>query len=143
MHEDYDDIRSRISEPPTWFDEHAVPRYCEFSPERCADIYARQVCLLLVECQSCARSFEVASSWSGYDSKHALDELIRTGEIHYGDPPNVGCCMSGPSMNSVPRRVLQFWRRSRPPAQNEVAAGLQWERVQELEIEVACEWAKE
>jgi hypothetical protein len=130
MHEDYDDIRSRISEPPTWFDEHAVPRYCEFSPERCADIYASQACLLLIECQGCGREFRVALSWSDHDPKHALDELIRTVEIHYGDPPNVSCCLSGPSMNSVPRRVLQFWRRTRP----------EWDRVPELEIEIDPDW---
>lgn len=57
MHTCYNDILSRVSEDPKWFDEHAVPRYCEFSPDECADIYARQVCLLLAECQNCAREF--------------------------------------------------------------------------------------
>lgn len=133
MHETYDDIRSRIQELPKWFDEYAVPRYCEFHPEHCADIYARQACLLRIECQGCGREFRVAMSWSGYDEIEALDWLVEQKTIHYGDPPNVECCASGPTMNSVPRRVLQFWRRTRP----------EWERVSGLEIEIDPDWARD
>jgi hypothetical protein len=32
MHNHYDDILDRIDEPPTWFDDYGVPRFCEFSP---------------------------------------------------------------------------------------------------------------
>ncbi|MFW6184041.1 MAG: hypothetical protein ACOC8X_09610 [Chloroflexota bacterium] len=41
-----------------------------------------------------------------------LSELIDAGRLHYGDPPNAGCCPAGPTMNSEPRRVLEFYRRS-------------------------------
>jgi hypothetical protein len=40
MYRRYDDILSRIAEEPTWFDEHAVPRYCTFAPDQIANIYA-------------------------------------------------------------------------------------------------------
>jgi hypothetical protein len=33
MLQHYEDILSRIAEPPRWFDEQGVPRYCEFAPE--------------------------------------------------------------------------------------------------------------
>ena len=36
----YEDILSRIAEPPRWFDEQGVPRYCEFAPHRIANIYS-------------------------------------------------------------------------------------------------------
>ena len=38
-----------------------------------------------------------------------LSERIRDMTIAYGDPPNIGCCPAGPTMNSVPRRVLEYW----------------------------------
>lgn len=60
MHHCYDDILSRIPEEPIWFDEHAVPRYCEFDPKRVANAYADEVALVEVTCQSCGRLFHVA-----------------------------------------------------------------------------------
>jgi hypothetical protein len=59
MHQHYEDILSRIAEPPRWFDEDGVPRYCEFAPDRIANIYADECALLAIECQSCARPFLV------------------------------------------------------------------------------------
>jgi DNA-directed RNA polymerase subunit N (RpoN/RPB10) len=58
MLQHYEDILSRISEPPRWFDEQGVPRYCEFAPDRIAN--ARECALLAIECQSCGRPFIVA-----------------------------------------------------------------------------------
>ena len=42
MNTEYDDIRALIAEPPRWWDEFAVPRYCDFHPRRAANIYARE-----------------------------------------------------------------------------------------------------
>jgi hypothetical protein len=43
MLQHYEDILSRIAEPPRGFDEHGVPRYCDFAPHRIANIYAREI----------------------------------------------------------------------------------------------------
>ena len=57
MLQHYEDIFSRIAEPPRWFDEQGVPRYCEFAPDRIANIHAQECALLAIECQSCGRPF--------------------------------------------------------------------------------------
>jgi len=138
MNADYEDIRSLIAAEPKWFDEHAVPRYCDFHPQQAADIYAREVCLLLVVCQCCRREFHVAMSWSLSNRSRdepRLSEQIPKDHIHYGDPPNVSCCASGPTMNSIPREVLQFWSRQTAPY-----LPPEWQRVPELERKIDCGW---
>ena len=123
MNHDYSCIRSRIPTEPLWFDEHAVPRYDPFKPEEVANIYAREVAFVLIECQSCKREFHVAISGT-------LGELtpeVTSGDLQYGDPPNVDCCASGLSMSSIARRVLEFWRKN--PYYGD------WFRVTELEVE--------
>jgi hypothetical protein len=52
MHADYSDIRSRIQEEPSWFDEQAVPRYCPLKPDAMSNVYAREAVLILAACQS-------------------------------------------------------------------------------------------
>jgi hypothetical protein len=52
MNTEYDDIRALTAEPPKWWDEFAVPRYCDFRPRSAANIYAREAALLLIECQA-------------------------------------------------------------------------------------------
>ena len=54
MDRNYLDISSRIAEAPTWFDECAVPRYCQFYPQYMANIYAREGVLVEIACQFCA-----------------------------------------------------------------------------------------
>lgn len=108
----YDDIIEKLG-TPVWFDENAVPRYCEFDPWKCANIYAFEVVLLAIECQGCAHEFAVCMSLARYEQimgtkGRALADMILDGSIHYGDPPNIGCCAAGPSMNSVPLRVLEY-----------------------------------
>ena len=125
----YSDILERIHEPPVWFDEHAVPRFNLFTPYQCANIYASQVVLFLIECQSCKREFLVAMSWAKHDEKSSLADDVKSQQLNYGDPPNVDCCQSGPTMMSVPRRVLEFWTQDRD-----------WKRVPELEINVKADW---
>lgn len=134
MHHHYADIRKRIPTPPLWWDENAVPRYDPFDPNEGADIYAQEIILLKIRCQSCGRPFEVAMSWSAMDEHvrrvPSLEHRINERTIRYGDPPNVECCPAGPTMNSEPDRVLQFWRRK--PAR---------QRVPALEIDVEASWA--
>ena len=146
MNNSYKDIIERISDPPLWWDERAVPRWCEFHPSEIADIYASEAVLLLIECQYCEREFSVCMSTGMeqaiqqslkhmghsiymyvWGSHRTLAQRITEKTIHYGDPPNAACCASGPSANSEPQRVLQYWKRD----------GIFWTRDDTLEIDVS------
>ena len=59
MHANYFDIISRIDEKPTWYDQNGTPRYEEFNPDLCPNIYAQQVFLLKIACQACGEEFDV------------------------------------------------------------------------------------
>jgi hypothetical protein len=122
MHESYADITSRIPGDPLWWDEHAVPRYEPFSHELAANIYADEVALCEIACCDCSRKFSVAFSRSeAFELIEAAEEKrephptlydsLSRGNWHYGDPPNYGCCPAGPTMNSEPIRVLEYWHR--------------------------------
>lgn len=127
MNHHYSDIRDRIPEEPKWFDENAVPRYCEFEPNKVAGIYAAEVVLAVIACQTCQRRFNVAFSMSRFNfyGGESLADRVGRRQLHYGDPPNVQCCASGPTMTSDMLRVLQFWNKK---------DNLEWRRVAELEI---------
>jgi len=112
MNHYYQDILSRIKEPPQWWDEHAVPRFCRFSPQKIADIYASECALMRILCQSCGTPFKVAVSWYQHSGRASLSSEFQHGTVYYGDPPNIACCPSGPTMSSVHDRVLQFWTRA-------------------------------
>ena len=112
MKHHYRDIRDRLGQP-AWWDEVGVPRYCDFGPNEVNDVYARQSVLMLIICQSCGLSFQVALSWGLADEaarRPTLVEAVEQNTIHYGDPPNVLCCSPGPTMNSIPKQVIEFWR---------------------------------
>lgn len=111
MNASYADIIDRIYEPPLWWDENAVPRYSIFTPHEASNIYADEVVLLRIRCQACHREFDVCMSKGHLDSGHPLAYLIRDSSIHYGDPPNIGCCDVGLAMNSEPLQVLQYWKQ--------------------------------
>ena len=132
MHHHYADIRGRIAEEPKWWDEYAVPRYCDHGPDEVANIYAREVVFVGIECQNCRAPFLVAFSWSPWPDRKPLSERIQT--LHYGDPPNAGCCAAGPTMNSEAKRIVEFWRKQRE-------APWDWERVPELEVLIDDPWA--
>lgn len=133
----YTDIVSRIALPPTWWDEHGVPRYCEFEPIATANVYADEAALVEIGCQNCGAGFNVAFTRSrsgllyvlGRQEYRSIADEIRAGTLHYGDPPNAGCCPSGPTMNCDDRRVLQYWKRER----------FDWERDSSLEIPLDVE----
>lgn len=112
MKHHYRDIRDKIAFEPLWWDEAGVPRYCEFSPKETNDIYADEVAFLEIACQNCGRRFKVALSAGSRQRGEGVPSLasrVRAGSLYYGDPPNIGCCPTGPTMNSVPLRVLEFW----------------------------------
>jgi hypothetical protein len=127
MLRDYQDIVSRLGKP-LWWDDNGTPRYERFHPNMCG-VYDRYVALLLIECQNCGTEYRVASERTdrglAYTSAGELngERVYRpawaevqlptaegVGSFHYGDPPP-HCCGSGATMNSVPRRALEFWRK--------------------------------
>lgn len=135
MHYHYEDIRNRIAEPPLWWDEHAVPRYEPFHPNRVANIYARQVALALIACQGCGHEFQVAFSQDALEQfkvGRTLAEMVGARAVHYGDPPNIRCCPAGPTMNSEPCRILEFWRLDRHD--------FEWVRAPEFEVDITPDW---
>jgi hypothetical protein len=155
----YDDILSRIAEPPRWFVEHSVPPYCDFAPHRIANIYARECALFANECQNCRRPFIVALderaannnviSRPGYEPPwRTLADIIRSHEIQYRDPPNVERCPVGASMTSTPRGMLEYWKRIQETYTTSARGILvtggprDWQRDHSLEIEIpdAGEW---
>lgn len=136
MHHDYSDIRDLIPEPPKWWDENAVPRYCNFAPSKIADIYADEAALVCIACQNCGTKFPVAFSCSSAEIEMAehrgqnaksLAEHIKNDTIHYGDPPNTHCCAAGPTMNCYDLHVIEYWRRNK-------STGYVWQRDKELEM---------
>ena len=130
MKHHYNDIRELLGTPP-WWDEVGVPRYCKFGPDETNCIYANEVVLFAITCQNCGHSFVVALSWHPLHDCHSLKERIEQNTLHYGDPPNIGCCASGATMNSIPKHIIQFWHKPE----------WDWKRVPELERAIVCEWA--
>jgi hypothetical protein len=142
MHASYDDIISRISTPPMWFDEHAVPRYCAFHAERSASIYIDEIALTEIACQQCQRRFHVAISPVNF-RKQTIAEAIRSKALSYGDPPRHDSdgCDAGASMQSHPFRVLEYWHRhDRRYAEfgwvTDIHAWTKWARDPSLEIDI-------
>jgi hypothetical protein len=146
MYPDYKDIRSRINEEPSWFDENGVPRYGEFRPRHSASIYISEIALAEISCQGCAKKFRVAFSAVNVRDRNVAD-AIRTKLLHYGDPPNVECCGSGPTMNSNPLRILEYWKRhhqeyAKDGQVTDVHRYLEWKRDNALEIDIKPDWAE-
>ncbi len=118
MHASYDDIRQRIAEEPTWYDQNGTPRYGKFEHERCPNIYATTVVLLEIACQDCGYIFHVQMSRWMMD----MDRCLLPKQWHYGDPPQHRCI--GDSMNCDDLAVLEVWQRENM---------LNWKRHSELE----------
>lgn len=110
----YNDIKSRIKEPPIWWDANGVPRYDTFTPELSCDIYAHEVALVKIACQDCHEHFMVEFNWN---ESHGLftgrphpPMSANPGMLHYGDPPAHGCV--GDTMNCEDLEVVEFWQRA-------------------------------
>lgn len=121
MKHDYNDIREAIEAKPQWWDECGVPRYCAPHPSEVNCIYASEVCFYTIKCQSCGYMFLVCSVHS-FLNNGALHERLMDHGLHYGDPPNIGCCPAGPTMNSDPLEVVSFWSREKH----------EWKEIEEL-----------
>lgn len=144
MNQSYGDITDKLGEP-LWWDECGVPRYEPFTPGLCNDIYAEQAVLMKIACQGCGREFLVADSWSKIDavmspSGTSLVDMVKNRTIHYGDPPNYGCCAAGPTMNCEDLEVVEFWKRNHEEfvgpdrIVKDVEKYFEWKRVPELEV---------
>lgn len=128
MHHLYADILSRIKEDPAWYDSNGVPRFGKFTPDSCPNIYAKEVCLLAIRCQSCHQQFKVELHMDlvqqmQFDSNVTLAGWIRGGTIHYGDPPRHDCAI-GNAMNCDDLEVIEYWHRPKS----------EWIRDSSLEI---------
>lgn len=113
MYPSYEDITSRIPEAPGWWQEGGVPRYGVFTPRETASIYANEAALVEIACQSCDARFHVsfhADKMDAYEGRSVAD-LIRSDSLHYGDPPNTGCCAAGATMSSINVRVVEYWSK--------------------------------
>ena len=120
----YEDITSRIKEAPAWYDMHGAPRYGEFKPKICPDIYARWVALLRIQCQMCRRQFDVEMHGSIWDGLFPNPK-----KLHYGDPPvhrvnGEACMCAGSTPNCGDLLVLDAWGEN---------ANGRWVRHPELE----------
>jgi hypothetical protein len=121
---DYADIKKAVrpDKPVLWYDTNGVPRFEPFRPEMCS-VYCRAVALMEIACQSCGQRFIVASEGGDYLNDLQLPRKAETqpwagvGSFHYGDPPRHGGfeddkCAAGDTMNSVPVRIIEFWRHA-------------------------------
>ncbi len=100
----YEDILSRIKEDPKWYDQNGTPRFDDFHPDLCPNIYASQCVLLLISCQDCGKEFRVEMNWGPW-----LEHNFVPKKLHYGDPPIHGCV--GDTMNCNDHTVLQVWEK--------------------------------
>jgi hypothetical protein len=152
----YDDIREiaeKAGMQPLWWDTHGVPRYVQHHPDHAADIYANEVVLLRVACQLCKTEQLVQMTWSSMNTIHvrihaewaalangapkpdvglpSLAEDIRTGTIHYGDPPyhevDGEFCHAGCTMNCEDLAVVEYWTKGE-------ATRWEWQRDAALEV---------
>ena len=136
MFHEYQDITSRIAEPPKWWDERGVPRYEEFSPRLIADVYSQEAALIEIACGACRGRLQVAVSTIDDEPLARcgtpLGDRIRKGELSYGEPPWHGECSQGAWTAALQLRVLQYWIRGH----NSGAWGGDWKRDASFEIDL-------
>lgn len=146
MNQHYPDLIDKLGQP-FWWDECGVPRYLPFDTSLLNNIYAEQAALMRIACQGCGRECLVAMSWGMMDKvvnpySVPLEDLVKDKSIHYGDPPNYGCCSGGPTMNCEDLAVLEFWKRNHKEyvgddgivTDNEKY--FEWRRLPDLEVKL-------
>jgi len=121
MHENYEDILSRIDEPPKWYDQNGTPRYGDFVPHSCPNIYSSQVGLFKIACQYCHQHFTIEMHSGLFDSR----QYCPPSKWHYGDPPTHDCV--GDTMNCDDLAVIEFWVKN---------TELIWRRAKEFEVRI-------
>jgi hypothetical protein len=113
MHPRYDDITSRISEPPRWW-FNGVPRYKHFEPDDLS-VSPEQVALARVACQGCETEFLIGVEKKPSCQTDALAELY-SGDLNVGDPPRHdhpdGSRCAGETMGAVQIEVIEAWERA-------------------------------
>ncbi len=127
---DYKDIRKLIDKPPLWFDEHGVPRYCEFHPDNVSNIYAEEVALLLIECQGCSKKYRVAVSHDRMQNivrgtEYESYKEYQVDDFAYGDAPcfETDSQCAGSTMTSDTIAILEIWERNSE-------TNLEWRKVE-------------
>jgi len=128
MHPAYEDITSRIADPPKWFDANGVPRYDKFTPNISSNVYADEVALLKIACQQCGQEMFVEvihdrmmAAAHGRSVPTLVERMMAwdgLGDLplHYGDPPrhepsDGGDCIGGDTMNCIDLRLVELWRQ--------------------------------
>lgn len=125
----YEDITSAIAQPPKWYDENGVPRYCEFSINNLG-VYIKYALYGVIACQNCGQEFNVGMGYDHYEictHLQSQDELSNQACVFenkiedlvngfgYGDPPRhsspSGLACAGQTMSSVEIAITQVWSR--------------------------------
>jgi hypothetical protein len=109
----FKDIIKRAGKPK-WYDENGTPRYGKFHPDMSPNIYAEQVLLIQIGCQSCPKKFLVEMNYCKFHQVHyrcPRGPFKIEGRIpHYGDPPIHGCV--GDTENCEDIKIVEFWNRN-------------------------------
>lgn len=137
MNHHFPDIKELTDKKPIWYDSNGVPRYRKFHYNLSPNIYACEVVLIKIRCQSCKEEFLVEMNWARtiyfFSIEKLSERLLRYKNspksfgwsgLHYGDPPCHGCV--GDSMNVEDLEVLEFWHSD----------NWNWKRREELEIKI-------
>ncbi|HSN25511.1 MAG TPA: hypothetical protein VLT45_04475 [Kofleriaceae bacterium] len=143
----YSDILDRCG-TPLWYDGNGVPRYVPFHPDH-TGVYDQIVALVEIACQDCDRRFQVAIEFDRLRLMTNRVELPAPNDpalvtrlanlLHFGDPPRHrddvagNACVAGDTMNSCPRRVIEFWEQR----------DFEWQRRPEFEREIRADWDRE
>lgn len=120
----YDDILSLTDRKPSFFQKDGVPRWADFRPGESTGTSTCDCAIVEIACQLCDARFHVLMESTSID-RMTIAEAIRGNTLRYLDPPNVGCCRSGPSMTSTTIRVIEYWERQH---------AFQWRRDASLEM---------
>lgn len=110
MNRQYDDLLALTDRKPSFFQQGGVPRWTAFRAGESTGIYAVDCAIVEIACQLCDTRFHVLMESDSRDRKTIL-ERIQSNNLHYLDPPNVGCCPGGASTTSETIRVLEYWAR--------------------------------
>ncbi|MHA1521858.1 MAG: hypothetical protein ACTSRK_16905 [Promethearchaeota archaeon] len=129
----YSDILSRIPTEPIWYGRNGEPRYDPFQPRLSSNIYAVEVILLKIQCQSCKKPFLVEMHHTKPSDSASLEYRVINNKnyflnpVHYGDPPRhddprenfLGQdedeeCV-GNTMNAESLQIVEFWKKYDKP----------------------------